>query len=121
MGRAETAKQRKDGKRHDRQNSDFAECVEAAEVDKDDVDDIGAAAFRIGALQEIGRNRVRHGQGHHGIGDDGHADTACSRQQEVTGAAELRREFIAAVDLLEAFRQPSEAKQDENRGDDFHQ
>ena len=39
-------------KRDDAEHGDLAERVEAAEVDQDHVDDVGAAAFGIGALDE---------------------------------------------------------------------
>ena len=39
----------------DAEHGDLAEGVEAAEVDQDDVDDVGAAALGIGVLEEVGR------------------------------------------------------------------
>jgi hypothetical protein len=40
--------QREDRQRGDAQHDDLAEGVEAAEVDEDHVDDVGAAAARVG-------------------------------------------------------------------------
>src|SRR3546814_12790136 len=50
---AETAQQGEDGQRDDRQHGDLPQRVEAAEIDEDDVDDIGAPAARIGVLDKI--------------------------------------------------------------------
>ena len=63
--RAEAAQQRVDGERHHGEHGDLAQRVEAAEVDEDHVDDVGAAAFGVGALQEVLRDGVRERPRHH--------------------------------------------------------
>ena len=45
--------------RHDAEHGDLAQGVEAAEVDQDDVDDVGAAAFGVGVLEEVAARAVR--------------------------------------------------------------
>ena len=50
-GRAEPQEQGEDGQRDDAQHGNLAQRVEAAEIDEDDVDDIGAAALAIGAVR----------------------------------------------------------------------
>ena len=53
--RPEAAQQGEDRERDDAEHGDLAQRVEAAEVDQDHVDDVGAAALRIGALEEVAR------------------------------------------------------------------
>src|SRR3546814_1692128 len=50
--RAEAAEQRVDGQRHCAQHSDLAQGIEAAEIAQHDTDDVGPAAFPIGARSE---------------------------------------------------------------------
>ena len=68
-GRAEPPQQGVDGQRDDAEHRDLAERVEAAEVDQDDVHDVGAAALRVGVLDEEARDAVGRRPGHHRIGE----------------------------------------------------
>ena len=52
-GRAEAPQQRIDGQRHRAEHGDLAQGIEAPEIDQDHVDDVGAAAFAVGPLQEV--------------------------------------------------------------------
>ena len=119
---AETAQQREDGEADDRQNGDLAQRIEPAKIDQDDIDDIGAAALRIGALHEEAGDAVGQRAGHHRIGKQGHRQTGGNRDEEVGGAAQRdARRPAAFPQIRPAHRQPAQAEKEQHGGDDLHQ
>ncbi|REA89461.1 hypothetical protein DV959_14155, partial [Staphylococcus pseudintermedius] len=82
--------QGEDDQPHDGEDRDLPQCVETAEVHQDDVDDIGAAAFGIGVLQEPVGGEVSGRHRHHRVGNGGHARTAKEREPQVAPAPKAR-------------------------------
>src|SRR3546814_19359782 len=95
---------------------DLPQRVEAAEIDQNDIDDVGPAASRVGVLDKKAGNAVRRRPGHHGVGYRRNAEAGRHRDDEVAPAPEPCRRDPEAVDIdqLEAFRPPAQPEQEED-------
>ena len=117
--RAEVAAARRRSGDH-AQHGDLAQGIEAAEVDQDHVDDVGAAAVRVGLLQEVARmvsGEVASSPRRSSGGDARPAATArCarSRRRRSRDGSRARRPAGSAWAA-------SAAEQQEDRGDHLDQ
>ena len=69
--RSESPQQRIDSDRDDAEHRDLAERVERAEVDQDDVHDVGAATPRIGVFDKEASDALRRRTRHDYVGERG--------------------------------------------------
>ena len=120
--RAEPPQQGVDGQRDDAEHRDLSEGVEAAEVDQDDVHDVGAAALDVGVLHEEARDAVGRRPGHRRIGERRQSCARAGRDQQ-----DPERDAIGACspsapgpELLDPFGKPPQAEQKQHRGHGLH-
>ncbi len=118
----ETSQQGKYRKSNNAKDSNFSKRVESAEINQNDVDDVLAAAARIGVLEEIVADAAGRYARHHRIGDDGHPCPAAYGEQQVTIAADTRPDlYWKWIGIFPTFRKPAEPEQQQNGGDDLDQ
>ena len=112
--RPEAAQQREDGQRDDAEDGDLAQRVEAAEVDEDDVDDVGAAAFGIGVLEEEAARScpAAAASSRHRRAPPcrPRRRRRCARSRQRRSA--WRRRPLGSASVFEALGQPAQAEQD---------
>ena len=116
--RAEPPQQGVDGQRDDAEHGDLAEGVEAAEVDQDDVHDVGAAALRIGVLDEEAARCCRAPGGSSPRRRAPPIRPRGDRDGEVADAipSDAARAYGSGAELLDALGEPAQAEQEQHRG-----
>ena len=104
--------QREDRQRRDAQHDDLAEGVVAAEVDQDHVDDVGAAAARLGMRDVPGGDGLGEIAGQHGV--ERGADRPVPPAAATARSRQCRRRDGSGGGLL---RQVVERQQHQDGGD----
>ena len=103
--------QRENRDRRNPEHDDFAERVEAAKIDEDNIDNIAAAARRLGLGKVIAGNRVEIPR-HDRVGEAADPDPGEPRHAGVQPARSARR-------LIAHARQQVQREQQQDRRDDI--
>ena len=93
--RAEPTQQRENRKGHNSENGDFAQRVETPEIDEDDVDDVGPATVRVGALDEETRYAPGQRARHDRKNEESHARPRGDRDRKIGAASPKGRKWDA--------------------------
>ena len=92
-----TIEQREDAEARNPQHDDLAQRIESAEIDEDDIDDIGAAPARLGIGEVKGRNARAGITRQHRPGQPADESAAGDRQRRVAPFAKVARQRRRAL------------------------
>ena len=117
--RSEPPQQRIDSDRDDAEHRDLAERVERAEVDQDDVHDVGAATPRIGVLDKEASDALRRRARHDYEGERRQPRSCRDGDGEVTNAipSDRARRRAVGANLVDPLRKPTQPEQQQYGSD----